>query len=75
MIISSEQGAAKPALEIFRKAEAAAPHLCNEFLLVGDDVECDQVGAKSAGWNFYKIDRPVQCMEQLLNFLESNYEE
>lgn len=75
VIISSEQGVSKPNVDIFRIAENATPEHCVKYLLVGDDLECDQHGAARAGWNYFEVNRPQQTLDHFLADLIANYEE
>jgi len=73
VIISAEHGVSKPDTEIFRIAEQSTPVECFKYLLVGDDNECDCGGAKSAGWEFYHVQRPDQDLDALrAKFSEHN---
>ncbi len=57
LLISSQLGFAKPALEFFRAAErrlGLAPH---ELLMVGDDPTNDYLGASQAGWHSLHLRR------------------
>ncbi|MEM6885756.1 MAG: HAD-IA family hydrolase [Verrucomicrobiota bacterium] len=73
VIISAEHGVSKPSPDIFKIAEALTSDKCNKYLLVGDDAECDQEGAKNAGWEFYHVQRPHQNLTNLLNLFAKSY--
>ncbi len=71
IIISGEVGVAKPAQEVFHIAEKSVSHDVKHFLLIGDDVDCDQVGAEQAGWHFYRVIRPNHGLDTIALNLEA----
>jgi len=75
IIISAEQGESKPSPKIFRIAESQTGAGVDSYWLVGDDIECDQCGAESVGWNFFHVNRPHQNLEDLLKLLKHAYKD
>lgn len=66
VFISSELGADKPDLEIFRRALKLMHLNANEVLHVGDDPERDWKAAKEAGLSVFQLDRPRNSLRELL---------
>lgn len=66
VVISSEAGADKPAPLIFERAAQLAGILPNESLHVGDDPIRDWQGAAAAGMTVFKLDRPQNCLRDVL---------
>jgi putative hydrolase of the HAD superfamily len=69
VFISSELGADKPDLEIFRRALKVMHLDANEVLHVGDDPERDWKAAKEAGLLVFQLDRPKNSLRDLLTTL------
>jgi len=64
--ISSEVGADKPHAAIFAAAAIAAGTEPSRILHVGDDEECDEVGASAAGFHTWRLtkDRPLSTVQE-----------
>jgi putative hydrolase of the HAD superfamily len=71
VFVSSELGADKPDLEIYRRALRVMKLNPNEVLHVGDDPERDWEGATAAGLSIFRLDRPKNSLRDLAIFLES----
>lgn len=71
VIISSEAGADKPAPHIFALALASMKVPANNALHVGDDPALDWEGAFAAGMNVYRLERPVNSLAGLVEYLKS----
>ena len=69
VFISSELGADKPDLEIFRRALSLMRVDANEVLHVGDDPERDWKAAKAAGLSVFQLDRPRNSLRDLLTWV------
>jgi putative hydrolase of the HAD superfamily len=69
VFVSSELGADKPDLEIFRRALKFIDLKPNEVLHVGDDSERDWEAASAAGLSIFRLDRPKNSLLDLLAFL------
>jgi len=65
LIISSEIGADKPHPEIFRAAADAAAVPPYRMLHIGDDAECDEVGARTAGFHTWLLREPDHTLAHL----------
>jgi len=66
VFISSELGADKPDLEIFRRALKIMHLDADEVLHVGDDPERDWKAAAAAGLSVFRLDRPRNSLCDLL---------
>jgi putative hydrolase of the HAD superfamily len=71
VFVSSELGADKPDLEIYRRALRAMKLNPNEVLHVGDDPERDWDAATAAGLSIFRLDRPKNSLRDLATFLDS----
>jgi putative hydrolase of the HAD superfamily len=69
IFISSELGADKPDLEIFRRSLKIIHLNADEVLHVGDDPERDWKAAKEAGLLVFQLDRPKNSLRDLLTTL------
>jgi putative hydrolase of the HAD superfamily len=69
VFISSELGADKPDLEIFRRALKIMQLNADEVLHVGDDPERDWKAAAAAGLSVFRLDRPRNSLRDLLAIL------
>ena len=65
IFISSEVGADKPDLEIFRRALKLMHLNVDEVLHVGDDPERDWKAAAAAGLSVFRLDRPRNSLRDL----------
>ena len=65
VFISSQLGADKPDVEIYRRALAMSGFLADEALYVGDDPERDWKGAAAAGLRVFKLDRCKNSLRDL----------
>ena len=72
VFISSEIGADKPDLEIYRRALKLIDLKANEVLHVGDDPERDWEAASAAGLSIFRLDRPKNSLRDLLAALTTN---
>jgi putative hydrolase of the HAD superfamily len=70
VFVSSELGADKPDLEIYRRALRVMKLNPSEVLHVGDDPERDWKGATAAGLSIFRLDHPKNSLRDLLTFLE-----
>jgi putative hydrolase of the HAD superfamily len=70
VFISSELGADKPDLEIFRRALKIMHLNGDEVLHVGDDPERDWKAAAAAGLLVFRLDRPRNSLRDLLMTLK-----
>lgn len=70
--ISSELGADKPDVEIYRRALKVMHLNANEVLHVGDDPERDWEAASAAGLSVFRLDRPKNSLRDLLPPLTTN---
>ncbi len=70
VFVSSELGADKPDLEIYRRALRVMKLNPSEVLHVGDDPERDWEGATAAGLSIFRLDQPKNSLRDLLTFLE-----
>ncbi|MEM1156665.1 MAG: HAD-IA family hydrolase [Verrucomicrobiota bacterium] len=75
IIISGEQQVHKPDLEIFAIAEQQTSANIYNYVLVGDDPDCDRLGAENAGWSFYHVNRPQQDLTDFLMLLKAAYKD
>lgn len=66
IFLSSELGADKPDPLIFQRALAVSGFAPNEVLHVGDDPERDWAGARNAGLEVFKLERPRNSLRDLL---------
>jgi len=66
VFLSSELGADKPSLEIFRRALRLSGTQPNDTLHVGDDPDRDWKGATEAGLSIFKLERPHNSLRNLL---------
>jgi putative hydrolase of the HAD superfamily len=71
VFVSSELGADKPDLEIYRRALRVMKLNPGEVLHVGDDPERDWDAATGAGLSVFRLDRPKNSLRDLATFLES----
>ena len=69
VFLSSELGADKPDPEIFRRALRLSELRPNDALHVGDDPARDWDAAKSAGLAVFRLQRPQNCLRDLLSYL------
>src|SRR6184192_3966114 len=72
VFISSEIGADKPDLEIFRRALEFIGLKPNQVLHVGDDSERDWKAASEAGLSIFRLDRQKNSLRALLTILTTN---
>jgi putative hydrolase of the HAD superfamily len=66
VVISSEVGAAKPNPRMFEAVLELAGCTAADCLHVGDDVVCDIDGAQAAGMHAFKVTRPGQGLDVLV---------
>ncbi len=71
IFISSEIGADKPDLEIFRRALKLVDLKPSEVLHVGDDPQRDWGAASAAGLSIFRLDRPKTSLRDLLTCFNS----
>jgi putative hydrolase of the HAD superfamily len=71
VFVSSELGADKPDLEIYRRALRVMKLNPSEVLHVGDDPERDWDAATGAGLSIFRLDRPKNSLRDLATFLEA----
>jgi putative hydrolase of the HAD superfamily len=71
VFVSSELGADKPDLEIYRRALRLMNLKPSEVLHVGDDPERDWDAATGAGLSIFRLDRPKNSLRDLATFLEA----
>ncbi len=69
IFLSSELGADKPDMEIFRRASEASGFSPNESLYVGDEPERDWRGGRDAGFQIFELDRKENSLRDLLRKL------
>jgi len=69
VFVSSELGADKPDLEIYRRALRVMKLNPSEVLHVGDDPERDWDAATGAGLSIFRLDRPKNSLRDLATFL------
>ena len=65
IVISSEVGADKPDAWIFQQALTRARCAADHSLHVGDDPRADWQGAKEAGLQVFRLERPVNSLRDL----------
>ncbi|MEO8350956.1 MAG: HAD-IA family hydrolase [Chthoniobacteraceae bacterium] len=70
IVISSEVGADKPDPWIFQEALRLAGVRAAETLHVGDDPNADWDGATAAGMRVFRLKRPENSLEDLLQYLQ-----
>jgi len=70
IFVSSEIGADKPDLEIFRRALQFSGFAADQVLHAGDDPERDWKAATAAGLSTFELDRPKNSLRDLLMFLK-----
>ena len=75
IFISSELGADKPDLEIFRRAVTIMHLHANQVLHVGDDPRRDWKASRAAGLSIFRLDRRRNSLRDLLNTLHTNRHE
>ena len=66
IFISSEVGADKPDLLMYRRALEVSGLAPGEVLYAGDDPEVDWAGASAAGMQVFRLDRPNNSLRDLL---------
>lgn len=71
VIISSEVGAAKPHARMFEAALEAAGCGEEHCLHIGDDFLCDIEGAQSRGIQAFRVERPGNGLDTLVNKVRS----
>jgi putative hydrolase of the HAD superfamily len=69
IIISSEVGADKPDAWIFQQALTQAHCAADRSLHVGDDPQADWQGAKEAGLQVFRLERPANSLRDLTRAL------
>jgi haloacid dehalogenase superfamily, subfamily IA, variant 1 with third motif having Dx(3-4)D or Dx(3-4)E len=72
VFLSSQLGADKPDLEIYRRALAISGFPTGEAMHVGDDPERDWRAAAEAGLRVFKLDRGRNSLPDLLNGLSND---
>ena len=75
VFVSSELGADKPDLEIYRRALRLTNLKPSEVLHVGDDPERDWEAATAAGLSIFRLERPRNSLRDLLTMLSTNRHE
>ncbi|AFM03354.1 haloacid dehalogenase superfamily enzyme, subfamily IA [Bernardetia litoralis DSM 6794] len=63
MIFSCDYGYLKPNDEIFEEIEKITTKKSNEILMVGDSLKSDIVGARNMKWNYLRIKRSGNILE------------
>ena len=69
IFLSSEIGADKPDLEIYRRALRLIDLKPNEVLHVGDDPERDWKAATAAGLSIFQLNRPKNSLRDLVKWV------
>ncbi|MFZ0915315.1 MAG: HAD-IA family hydrolase, partial [Candidatus Udaeobacter sp.] len=75
VFVSSELGADKPDLEIYRRALRVMKLNPSEVLHVGDDPERDWEAATAADLLIFRLDRPKNSLRDLVTMLTTNRHE
>lgn len=66
IVISSEMGADKPDARIFQRALTQARSTAAQSLHIGDDPQADWQGAREAGLQVFRLERPANSLRDLM---------